>query len=337
MSQIIYNCAYATVAGIKHDNDDLKSQDFACYRRHMHNDCEYVIGAIADGLGSKLYSRKGAEIATKKYIDSMIKFISFFGDLENQHDYIKRSIANAIQAEIRKKSREENREYSEYGCTLLTFCLSANGLMAFQIGDGQIVAKERDREYQLLFQPIKGEFANETVSVTGGTINNTNSKSCYKKGVFEFIALSTDGIERISLKKDYSKKEYLAYQPFFSFIQQDLNSRNGDEWSNHLALLLRSQKVAKKSDDDKTLLICILNASYKQSIEEEIGGVDNDRVSRDIDKIISTEEDNDNNKIIIKTNNDVTFLFKTVRNVLISIALLLFVIMILFLIIKIFN
>ncbi|WP_338422937.1 protein phosphatase 2C domain-containing protein [Anabaena sphaerica] len=69
---------------------------------------------------------------------------------------------------------------------------------AMQIGDGFIVMRCQDAEYQILFKPDKGEFFNETTFVT-----SVNALEEMQVEVFPgkqgFICASTDGLEKVQL------------------------------------------------------------------------------------------------------------------------------------------
>ena len=105
-------------------------------------------------------------------------------------------------------------ELDDLACTLIIFVTSSNDLAAMQIGDGLIVVQTQDKsDYDLLFMPNKGEYANETTFVTS-TSAQSEMKTELKSIRVNFICAATDGIEHISLTKT-AGKQWVPFPDFF--------------------------------------------------------------------------------------------------------------------------
>lgn len=134
-----------------------------------------------------------------------------------------------------------------------------------QVGDGFIVAQVDSENLQLLFKPDKGEFANETTSVTSSNVFH-ETKVVLSLNSYSFICLSTDGIENISLIK---RENWKPFDKFFSPLQRHMESGESLERKKEdLEKFLNSEKLNQKTDDDKTLLLCVYK--HPKNLDDEI-------------------------------------------------------------------
>jgi hypothetical protein len=132
-----------------------------------------------------------------------------------------------------------------------------------QVGDGLIVVRADNQDYELLFQPDKGEFANETTPVTSSSAIG-EMRFCIKEKCYDFICAATDGIENLALDK-----KTRIWKPFDSFFNKGLeqsifsNSSLQDK-ERDIENFLNHEPLNKRTDDDKTLLLC----AYGSFVEE---------------------------------------------------------------------
>lgn len=124
-----------------------------------------------------------------------------------------------------------------------------------QIGDGFIVVRSQDSEYQLLFQPDKGEFVNETTFITSANaLTEMQVKVILDKQ--DFICASTDGLEKVAIRLS----EWEPFSPFFKPLEEYLHEpiTPGNE-DKYLMEFLNSERLNSRTDDDKTLLLCLFD------------------------------------------------------------------------------
>jgi Protein phosphatase 2C len=105
----------------------------------------------------------------------------------------------------------------------------------------------------LLFSPDKGEFANETTFVT-----STNASADMQVQVIpssiEFICAATDGLERVALRIS----DWTPFPPFFHPLNEYLEETpNPQHDKAYLKNFLDSERLNQKTQDDKTLLLCL--------------------------------------------------------------------------------
>ena len=258
-------------AGTSHIKDDIPCQDYAKYEVHG----KYFIGAVADGAGSSTYSQEGSQIAVTSTLEY---FAEILGNL-NDNDVLFKSEADAtkkfrdlilrVREEIGlaagKKSKELEHDSDkkdeisprQFSCTLLAFVGFPEGIAAMQLGDGFIVVRDYGKhEYDLLFLPSKGEFVNETTFVTSDDIGK-KLQITYRPNRVSFVCASTDGLENIAIKSRRDQQDQ-AYARFFvpleDYMQSEADPEKEDDYI--MSNFLNSDEFNRKTNDDKTLLVC---------------------------------------------------------------------------------
>ncbi len=245
-----------SATGTSHKQQQTPCQDYGNYVVVG----EVIVGAVSDGAGSAKYSHIGAKLAVEaalRYLEAWLKHHQ-----EKKSDLqqpISEEGANTVFTNtLRKVIITLNEEASKgctlnsLACTLLVFMATPEWIAAMQVGDGFIVVNSQNSEYQLLFQPDKGEYANETTFVT-------SAHALYQMrvrvipGHHKFICTSTDGLERLAI----NMRGWTPSPGFFQPFQEGLKTRNINQEYESLLNWLDSEEVNARTDDDKTLLLCL--------------------------------------------------------------------------------
>ena len=158
-----------SAVGTSHEKQKIPCQDCGNYR--IFNDV--IVGAVADGAGSAKYSHFGSELAVETVIKCFAD-INEYPDKQGFSQPLSEMEAKEVFTKFVKdvitalnKKADNNDYFVHYlACTLLVFIATPEWVAAMQIGDGFMVVHSQDAEYQLLFEPDKGEFFNETTFVT---------------------------------------------------------------------------------------------------------------------------------------------------------------------------
>jgi hypothetical protein len=254
--------------GVSHQKRGIPCQDSA----HYDFVDEIVIGAVADGAGSAKWAEEGAQISVKVATDYLKNWIR--SEKKQVLKVLSRSekdlyqlftkeftnILGEVLRELKKEASQSRSQLKDYACTLLVFVAAPDWLAAMQLGDGFIVIKPLNREYQLLFQPDKGEFANQTTFVT-----SSNSHRDMKVRIFQepqqFICASTDGLERVAILFSNWTPSPNFFDPFREYIS---SQKYLDNDPNYLQTFLSSDLLNGRTDDDKTLLLCFYDSEISQ-------------------------------------------------------------------------
>ncbi|MBD2543686.1 PP2C family serine/threonine-protein phosphatase [Planktothricoides raciborskii] len=270
--------------GTSHEKIGSPCQDYAGFIRvndsgETDDNGDIAIGAVCDGAGSCKYSDIGSQLAVKKtlqYLQGWLKWLKEEKkDLsepiseDSAHNIFGKNLAK-VQEAFRVKAQEMACYSKDFSCTLLVVVATPKWLAAMQIGDGFIVIRQPDlkdklSEYKLLFQPIKGEYANQTTFITASNALQVMQVKVLP-GPQQFIFASTDGLERLALENG---KESKPYPQFFDSFRDAIQIRLEAEEKKSMEKWLQWEEVNNRTDDDKTILLCWYKSAdeLKQSTE----------------------------------------------------------------------
>ena len=246
----LWKAAAHSAPGTSHKAQGLPCQDHADYI--VVND--FFVGAVADGAGSAVYSQEGSKLAVSESLNHARDFFyskkSF--NSSNEAKLFFEELLDHVRAKICSLSRKTHASIDDFATTLLVFIASPSFFSALQIGDGFIVVSSNADNFELIFEPRKGEFANETVFITSqGAF--TEMKVFFENKDYDFVCASTDGLERLAI----NFREMSPYTPFFRPLKLHLEGSEREvEIKAYLDSFLDSESLNAKTDDDKTILLC---------------------------------------------------------------------------------
>lgn len=248
--------------GVSHQKYQIPCQDFAAYRLLTPS---LIIGAVADGAGGAKYAHEGAQMAVEtalQYLTILPRYFQYreiFGKSSQQPlsftqgEKLFSKMLKKVLFSLSQKAAQENYSLKDLACTLLVFVAHPQWLMAMQIGDGFILMRPVEGNYQLLFSPDKGEFINETTFVTSENALQ-QMQITVRFDSPKFICASTDALEKVAIKM----VNWTPFPPFFrpleQYLEETVNPEKDDEY---LQLFLNSDRLNARTDDDKTLLLCL--------------------------------------------------------------------------------
>ena len=216
-----------------------------------------VLGAVADGAGSAKHADIGAKIAVETLLNVLEKQINTELVLDSESDDAAWAVfTDAVQVVVAALEAEaSNGGYAlrELGCTLLGFIATPDWVAAMQIGDGFIVIKSADdASYQMLLHPNKGEFINETIFVTAKDALGY-MQVCVQPVHHPFVCAATDGLESVAIRL----LNWQPFPPFFQPLVDCLGLSELEQRQSYLEQFLESDRLNARTDDDKTLLLCL--------------------------------------------------------------------------------
>jgi hypothetical protein len=244
--------------GTSHIQRDMCCQDYGNYKVIKN----IIIGAVSDGAGSARFSDKGAQVAVETALLRLEKWLLKLKQKQPKlnwqkpipEDKARKVFSATLKYVVNALAENVTNDCSlnDFACTLLVFIATPDWIAAMQIGDGFIVTRSENSDYQLLFHPDKGEYANETTFVTA-----FNAKDEMRIKVLEgnqsFICASTDGLERLAI----SFQEWKPFSGFFKPFEEGIKIANILELeAKDIARWMISPEVNARTDDDKTMLLC---------------------------------------------------------------------------------
>ena len=274
-----------SATGTSHRKQKMPCQDYGDYK--MIDDA--IVGVVADGAGSAKHSDIGAKLAVNTVLEVISKSdISTITELcngdrvsevEKPKTLLQKSlgllsknnkncnivsdsnqklqlffsnIVKQVSTVLTKQAIKDDYSIDDLACTLLIVITTSSGLAAMQIGDGFITVRDPEKLPQLLFTPDKGEYINETTFVTS-TNALKDMKVKIQLGQPEFICASTDGLERLAIRLS----DWTPFAPFFQPLEQYLRETENLDSDKYLEDFLNSERLNARTDDDKTLFLCI--------------------------------------------------------------------------------
>ena len=166
-------------------------------------------------------------------------------------------IVKQVTTALNEQAETNDYAVSDLASTLLIAIATPNGIAAMQTGDGFITVRYPNSPFQLLFPPDKGEYVNETIFVTSSNALK-DMRVIVQPGQPEFVCASTDGLERLAIRMS----DWTPFTPFFQPLEQYLRETNNPEESDeYLINFLKSDRLNARTDDDKTLFLCLYDRS----------------------------------------------------------------------------
>lgn len=237
----------ASVVGTSHLKTETPCHDAHKYRV-LPSDWGYI-AVVSDGMGSARAAEIGSEVASSFILDFLEKHLDPKMSDEEVITLIKEGYIETHDALwVEATSRELH--VKDLNATLLVFISLKDRQFYGQVGDCCAIGK-KDDTYSVLVEQQRGEYANATFSVCDLT---SIEQGIYAKldEVYPMVALMTDGIEGISISSKDKTVSHLFYDPFFNaFLHPNFHQKDVEA---ALERFLSSERVNKKTDDDKTLL-----------------------------------------------------------------------------------
>jgi Protein phosphatase 2C len=238
----------ASVTGEAHLKQGKGNEDAYCLASRLNG---ALVLAVADGAGSASYGAEGAELATTC-------FISFLSELtlpttEESWQVLMLETVQHVHNVLESHATSQQKEARDYACTLLVAVLNPSYIVAMQIGDGAIVGMNNETITRLT-RAAHGEYASETVFVTSQDYLEHCSCTVVPSETLEGLALLTDGLEPVAMNLQTGEPFAPFFIPLFHFAN---NEKDAYEKSQALAAFLASERLKKRTHDDKTLVLAV--------------------------------------------------------------------------------
>ncbi|MBF0506183.1 MAG: protein phosphatase 2C domain-containing protein [Nitrospirae bacterium] len=251
----------ATVIGSLHIQEGLPCQD-ACLYQIVSEDCGVI--AVADGLGSVPLSDLGSRLSVEAAVAVAKNILWHTSGDELDLSEIPIKMMQAARESLEETALREGFRLSDMATTLITLLFCKDRIYTAQIGDGAVVARI-DGSLVLLSGPLDSEYANEVTPITCSDwqANISSAEAC--SGA-EYLAVFTDGCQRSTLLKTADGYEPFEkfFNPVFSYAAEIDDLEKGKQ---ELSEFLSSDKISEYSEDDKTLVLAVLDGQRDDRTE----------------------------------------------------------------------
>lgn len=240
-----------TQQGTYHVKNNTPCQDAHLFKKINERFC---IGAVADGLGSELYSDIASKIAVEKSVEYCSANIDETMPAEDILSVIKDAFSHSLSA-IEEKAKEDKNAFDQYDTTLVVVVYINGTIYYGNSGDSGVVVLNSDGAYENVTEQQRDE-------------NGCVFPLCFGEEHWVFdtkenvasVLLATDGIYETLfpyLLKGEENEIYIALAHFLmSNDTLGFNENNTDEVNKKMGAFIAGIPGEQVSDD-KTVLVML--------------------------------------------------------------------------------
>ncbi len=241
--------AGASVIGTSHQSkEDGVCQDFhaCCYLEES----SALVAVVSDGAGSASHSQYGSRCTCDYVIERAGQAVP--GALLSHGFAV--DVLNGLRGCLNDLAKEAGVALREFACTMLVAIIKEGRASFWQIGDGAICFRlDGIDRFQYAFWPEKGDYANVTFFVSDATAEQ-HLEFDETEGNLIDLAVFSDGLERLALDFVAGEAHTAFFNGLFPYLKQ-LEPGYSTSLSSQISTFLGSERVNKRTDDDKTLIL----------------------------------------------------------------------------------
>ena len=251
--EVAWQVVGAAVQGVSHLRQGLPCQDAVEYRSLEGG---VLLVALADGAGSADH----ADLGARQAVETAMGWIStgLESGLPEEccawHELFWEAFESSRQA-LEQLAEETGEPLRSLATTLTCAAVTADRLVVGQIGDGVVVARDGDGSLFTVTRSQRGEYVNETNFLTQDDALEQVVVQLIDQPV-QALAVMSDGLMRLALKMPSSEPHLPFFQPLFAFVES-IAASSAELASGKLESFLGSERVCKRTDDDKALVLAI--------------------------------------------------------------------------------
>ncbi|HOY80267.1 MAG TPA: PP2C family serine/threonine-protein phosphatase [Hyphomonadaceae bacterium] len=248
-----WSVAAAATVGERHIADGRPCEDAWTVRHHTFRGEPWLILAVSDGAGTAGRAQAGSACAVAAFADAAARSLYAAPGINAA---IMRDCLGAARVALAVEAGLAGVPLREFACTLLGAVIGPDAAAFIQIGDGAIViAGDEPGSWAWMFEPQKGEYANETFFLTDEDAL-AGASVAVLAGASSEVALFTDGLENL-LIRTHPERHVVAgfFEQMFPPVRRTDTDGLDESLCDHLAGYLASPQIAARSDDDRTLIL----------------------------------------------------------------------------------
>lgn len=240
----------ASVVGTAHEKNGTPCQDAHAYQFLAGSGG--VAMAVSDGAGTAEHSAEGSGLAVREAVAVLAAAGWKRPGTEAEWTLLLHDAFRQAREAVLGRAQLFRLEPHLFAATLTCVVLFDGWLVAGQVGDGLVVAQAEDSEALLVAaRPVRGEYANETMFLTGETALE-NIQMSFERRPVQAVAVLSDGLIRLAMDIATGQAHRPFFQPLFAFAAA---SRERLTAEAELKAFLSSERVNTRTDDDKTLVL----------------------------------------------------------------------------------
>lgn len=203
-----------------------------------------LVVIVADGAGSAEFSDEGARVAVEECLSLIAEKVQQAALSRQDYHEIFMTVAERVSHFARSFQLAPRDCYT----TLNVLHCTEHGTFNASIGDSGSIVLTADGELEILAEPFKGEYANETTFLTKRMIEKYFTYGSTHEGVTGFIS-ATDGIFDMLFQRDQINSKSVTGL-IECFKQQGLSKAK-----ETIKSLLQTPTISSRTNDDLTMVI----------------------------------------------------------------------------------
>jgi hypothetical protein len=239
----------ASVAGTSHEKNGIPCQDSHAYQFLAGS--SGVAIAVSDGAGTAERSAEGSGLAVREAVAVLAAAAWKRPQTEAEWTTLLNDAFRQARSAVLSRAELFQLEPALFNATLTCVVLFDGWLVVGQVGDGLVVAQTEEDELWVAARPVRGEYANETMFLTGETALD-NIQMTFQQRPVQALAVLSDGLIRLAMDMPTGQAHRPFFQPLFAFAAA---SREKVTAEGELTAFLSSERVNTRTDDDKTLVL----------------------------------------------------------------------------------
>ncbi|MBK1779705.1 protein phosphatase 2C domain-containing protein [Advenella sp. WQ 585] len=247
--------AAASVVGLSHIRARTRLQDAKhCFVANGANGGRVLFAVVADGAGSAKLGGEGASIICRTLASQARRALCSPTELPDDETIWTWLDIARDRIQLAAKKRELTPR--DFAATLVLVIASPDTVVTAHIGDGAIVARDRDdAQWSVLSKPHHGEYASTTYFVTDDP--QPTMRIGRHPNRFNAIAAFSDGIENLVLDSVTGAAYAAFFTPMAKPLEASTVTGRDCTLSRSLAAFLGSDRLNERTDDDKTLIVAV--------------------------------------------------------------------------------
>lgn len=229
----------------------------------------FVAVAVADGAGSARLGGQGARLAADRAADLVVALLGEQPLLRGEEPaFVRRVFQGALDTLLAACADIDPAgpvQLSALHTTLLLFVLLEDRLLAGNIGDGWLIARDRAGRLFPIAPPEPSEHCNETFFLTSDHALDDAVIEVVPAEDLDGVAAMTDGPSWFAVDLETRRPGEALFGKLFAFAADPALS--ADDKADQLTAFLRSESVCRLTDDDKTLVLAVRPAPSPGELE----------------------------------------------------------------------
>lgn len=210
----------------------------------------FLVLVAADGAGSARYGADGSAFAARAA--ARLAASALGEQPDDPLELIRSVFRNTLDDLLDMVEEREAKDLrpADFHTTLLLAVLTDDFLAVGNVGDGWAVARDREGQVRAVAAPAKSEYSNETFFLTSYGFIEEAVYEVLPARDLDAVALLTDGSAWFAVDLDARTPRGAVFEELFDLAAKP-------DLEEHLVRFLSSERVARWTDDDTTLVLAV--------------------------------------------------------------------------------